>query len=54
VLGYFGTTSTTVIHFTNRPEDLAADGFLWVGRDEQAIVTDRGNFDGRRSAGGQA
>lgn len=54
VLGYFGTTTTTVIHFTNRPEDLAADGFLWVGREDQAIFTDRDSFDRRRSAGATA
>ena len=46
-------TPTTIVYFTNRPEDVALDGFLWLGRERQAIVTDRAAFDALRTTGGR-
>jgi putative ABC transport system ATP-binding protein len=48
VFDHFASTPTTVIYFTNRPEDLTLDGFLWLGRERQTIVTDRASFDALR------
>ncbi len=44
---------TTVVYFSNRPEDMELDGFLWLGRDHQAIVADRAAFDTLRRRGGR-
>ncbi len=44
---------TTLVYFTNRPEDMALDAYLWLGRETQAIVADRKDFDRLRSAGGR-
>ncbi len=54
VLAHFADTATTVIHFSNRPEDMEAGGFMWVGRQSQAIVTDRFDFDRLRGGGAPA
>ncbi|KPF73362.1 ABC transporter ATP-binding protein [alpha proteobacterium AAP81b] len=48
VFDHFAGTGTTIVHFSNRPEDLSGDGYLWVGREHQAIVADRGAFDALR------
>ncbi len=39
----------TVIYFSNRPHDLVLDGYLWLGRTEQRIFTDRAGFDAARN-----
>ncbi len=39
---------TTIIYFSNRPEDLTLDGYLWLGRTKQAVVRDRDEFDALR------
>lgn len=55
VFDYLSTKPVTILYFTNRPEDMDLDGFLWMGRTAQAIVTDRGEFDRlRKSAGREA
>ncbi len=50
VFDHFRDTRTTIIYFTNRPEDVTLDGFLWIGREQQAIVADRAEFDALRTA----
>lgn len=48
----FAGKGTTLIYFSNRPEDITLDGFLWLGRQQQAVVPDRRTFDSlRRSEG---
>jgi putative ABC transport system ATP-binding protein len=51
VFDHFATTPTTIVYFTNRPEDMALDGFLWLGRQRQTIVPDRAAFDALRRTG---
>lgn len=41
----FNGVDTTLIYFTNRPEEMTLDGFLWLGRESQQVVTDRAEFD---------
>ena len=47
-LDSFAGKRTTVIYFTNRPEDVTLDGFLWLGRAKQAVVRDRVSFEALR------
>ena len=55
VFDHFAEHPTTILYFTNRPEDLTLDGFLWLGRTSQSIVADRDAFDAlRRSASAEA
>lgn len=49
----FVGTRTTIVYFSNRPEDIALDGFLWLGREQQAIVADRVDFDRLRTSAGR-
>jgi putative ABC transport system ATP-binding protein len=49
----FEASDTTLIYFSNRPEDMTLDGFLWLGRQSQQIVADRGAFDALRRADGK-
>lgn len=51
VFDHFAKTQTTILYFTNRPEDLTLDGFLWLGRERQSVVTDRASFDTLRRTG---
>lgn len=53
VFRHLATSRTTVIYFTNRPEDVTLDGFLWLGREEQRIITSRQEFDRLRSKVGK-
>ncbi len=53
VFDHFRNTSTTILYFSNRPEDLVLDGYLWLGLDHQLITRDRGTFDKLRSAAGR-
>ena len=53
VFAHFENTPTTIVYFSNRPEDITLDGFLWLGRAQQAIVADRGDFDTLRASGGR-
>lgn len=47
---HFAGTGTTVIHFSNRPQDLGGDAWFWAGREEQVITGDRAEFDVLRGA----
>jgi putative ABC transport system ATP-binding protein len=53
VFRHFAGTSTTLIHFTNRPDDLTLDGFLWIGREKQILFKDRSAFDRLRTSVGK-
>jgi putative ABC transport system ATP-binding protein len=45
-----GSRGVTVIYFSNRPQDLALDAFLWMGRGEQRLLSNRAEFDRARGA----
>ena len=51
VFDHFAGTPTTVLYFSNRPEAVSLEGFLWLGRQQQAIVDDRAAFDALRAGG---
>ena len=53
VFDHFSNSRTTIVYFTNRPEDISLDGFLWFGRDSQRIVHSRSEFDALRTSGGR-
>jgi putative ABC transport system ATP-binding protein len=53
VFAHFAGSGTTIVYFSNRPEDVTLDGFLWFGREEQRIVSDRREFDALRTAAGR-
>jgi putative ABC transport system ATP-binding protein len=46
---HFAGSDTTILYFSNRPEAIQLDGYLWIGKEEQAIVTDWAAFDALRS-----
>lgn len=53
VFDSFIGSGTTLIYFSNRPEDVRLDGFLWLGRQRQAVVADRATFDEMRRHDGK-
>lgn len=53
VIEHFRTTDTTILYFSNRPEDLVLDGYLWLGLDTQMISQDRDQFDAIRGSAGR-
>jgi len=53
VFRHLSVSKTTVIYFSNRPEDVTLDGFLWVGRENQEILSSREEFDQLRSKVGK-
>ncbi len=53
VFAYFRNNRTTLLYFTNRPEDLTLDGFLWIGRQDQQLLQDRRLFDTLRTQVGK-
>jgi putative ABC transport system ATP-binding protein len=53
VFRHLATSRTTVIYFTNRPEDVTLDAFLWLGREDQQIIRSRHEFDRLRSKVGK-
>ena len=53
VFRHFAATSTTLLYFTNRPDDVTLDGFLWLGRDQQTLIKDRSAFDRLRTTVGK-
>jgi putative ABC transport system ATP-binding protein len=53
VFRHLASSRTTVIYFTNRPEDVTLDGFLWLGREEQQLIANRREFDRLRSKVGK-
>ena len=54
VFDHFRALSTTIIYFSNRPEDVDLDGFLWMGREQQRLVGTRGEFDALRDPAGRS
>jgi putative ABC transport system ATP-binding protein len=53
VFEHFRNSRTTILYFTNRPEDVALEGFLWLGRQEQMILDSRRDFDVLRAQAGK-
>jgi putative ABC transport system ATP-binding protein len=53
VFDHFRGKSTTILYFSNRPEAITLDGWLWLGAREQEICMDRARFDTLRIAGGR-
>jgi putative ABC transport system ATP-binding protein len=53
VIDHFRTTHTTILYFSNRPEDLVLDGYLWLGLDAQLISANRAEFDAVRGSAGR-
>lgn len=49
VFDHFEGKDTTVLYFSNRPEALTLDGYLWIGAEEQRVVGDWQSFDALRS-----
>lgn len=50
----FEDSGSTVIYFSNRPEDTTLDGYLWLGRQSQQVMLDRATFDSLRRSDGKA
>jgi len=48
VFASLAESEMTVIYFSNRPDDFDLGGYLWLGRSEQRIVTERAAFDALR------
>jgi putative ABC transport system ATP-binding protein len=53
VFAHLRASRTTVLYFTNRPEDVTLDGFLWLGRQQQQILESRREFDSLRASVGK-
>jgi putative ABC transport system ATP-binding protein len=53
VIDHFQATTTTILYFSNRPEDLVLDGYLWLGLDSQVISRQRSEFDAIRGSAGR-
>ncbi len=53
VFSHFKGKPTTILYFSNRPEALALDGWLWMGLDRQVITQSRSEFDRLRGAAGR-
>ncbi len=49
VFEHFEGQETTVLYFSNRPEAVTMDGYLWIGRQEQQVTADWTNFEAIRS-----
>lgn len=53
VFAHLSAKPVTVIYFSNRPDDVALDGYLWLGRQSQRIVSDRDAFEALRRGPGK-
>nr|WP_310523106.1 ABC transporter ATP-binding protein [Polymorphobacter sp.] len=53
VFDHFADKPVTILYFSNRPEDVTLDGYLWLGRETQRVVTDRAEFDRLRTSAGR-
>ncbi len=51
VFDHLAGSGMTLIYFSNRPEAVSLDRFLWLGRDDQKIVDARADFDALRRSG---
>ncbi len=49
VFEYLRGKDMTLIYFSNRPDDVELDGFLWLGRTAQRLIADRAEFDAVRA-----
>jgi putative ABC transport system ATP-binding protein len=43
-------TDTTAIYFTNRTSFAELDGYLWLGRGDQRVLSERAEFDALRAS----
>lgn len=43
-------SNTTILYFSNRPEAVTLDGWLWLGLQQQRITASRAEFDALRGA----
>lgn len=50
---HFKSAGTTLVYFTNRPEDVKMDRFLWVGREQQLLLDHAHEFDVLRARVGK-
>ncbi len=53
VFAHFRARNTTILYFSNRPEAVTLDGWLWMGLDQQLITQSRAEFDQLRGAAGR-
>lgn len=53
VFSHFRARNTTILYFSNRPEAVTLDGWLWMGLEQQVITTSRAEFDQLRGAAGR-
>ena len=53
VFEHFRDLPTSILYFSNRPEDVVLDGWLWLGLEEQRLVRDMREFDALRSQAGR-
>ena len=51
VLDHLRGSETSVLYFSNRPEQIRPDGYLWIGQTQQQIVADWESFQALRAAG---
>lgn len=45
VFDHFRTIRTTLVYYSNRPDDVELDGFLWLGAQEQHVLATRAEFE---------
>jgi putative ABC transport system ATP-binding protein len=53
VFDHFRNLPTTILYFSNRPEDVVLDGWLWLGMDQQRLTRDMGEFNQLRAQAGR-
>lgn len=53
VFEYFRDLPTTILYFSNRPEDVVLDGWLWLGLDQQRLTRDVSLFNQLRAQAGR-
>jgi putative ABC transport system ATP-binding protein len=53
VFHHFKGKPTTILYFSNRPEAVTLDGWLWLGLDRQLLTRNRDEFDRLRGAAGR-
>ena len=53
VFNHFKGRPTTILYFSNRPEAVTLDGWLWMGLDRQLLTRNRAEFDALRGAAGR-
>jgi putative ABC transport system ATP-binding protein len=53
VFEHFRDLPTTILYFSNRPEDVVLDGWLWLGLDQQRLTRDVSLFNQLRAQAGR-